>query len=87
MRVSFFKVKKLFGSFDYEFNIDSDESVFLLTGPNGYGKTTILNILSELSKRNFYYFYILPFQEIHIGFDSNTKILITSEAVAAETET
>ena len=60
MRISVFCVKGLFGEFDYEFNIKPDQNIFLLTGPNGYGKTTILRIVKELSRKNLYFFYLLP---------------------------
>lgn len=53
MRLSRLTVKQLFGVFSYDFSIKDDQEIALLTGPNGYGKTTLLNILSELSQANF----------------------------------
>ena len=38
-------IKKLFGLFDYHIKFDTVENITILTGPNGYGKTTILNII------------------------------------------
>ena len=49
----------------------------LLTGPNGYGKTTLLKILYYLKEGQWYYFYKLPFEEIMIEFDNGTKFKIT----------
>lgn len=42
-----FSVTGLFGLYDYDlrFPVDEDEKITFLTGPNGYGKTTILNII------------------------------------------
>lgn len=82
MKIQSFKIKCLFDFFNYDFNIDSEQDVFLLTGPNGYGKTTILTILSELSRGNFYYFYILPFEKIEISFDSDDVIEIQTTLIA-----
>lgn len=76
MRLLSFGVKKLFGSFCYNFDVPPGRDIFLLTGPNGYGKTTILTILDELAKRNLYYFYMLPFEQIDLKFDTGDSILI-----------
>lgn len=84
MRISFFSVKGLYGDFDYEFNIKSGQHIFLLTGPNGYGKTTILNIIKELSVKNLYFFYSLPFREICLGFEEDNKIFIYSKDLPDE---
>ena len=48
----------------------------LLTGPNGYGKTTLLKILYYLKEGQWYYFYKLPFEELVIEFDNDTKFKI-----------
>ncbi len=76
MRLLSFGVNKLFGSFCYKFDVLPDRDIFLLTGPNGYGKTTILTILDELAKRNLYYFYMLPFEQISLKFDTGDSIFI-----------
>lgn len=76
MRLLSFGVNKLFGSFCYNFDVPPDRDIFLLTGPNGYGKTTILTILNELANRNLYYFYMLPFEQIYLKFDTGDSILI-----------
>lgn len=87
MRLRSFEVKRLFGTFDYKFEIDVDQTIFLLTGPNGYGKTTILKIISELVSGNFYYFYSLPFQMVDLCFDSGEQIVITSKKDSSQSET
>ena len=52
--------------------------MIVVTGPNGYGKTTSLRILHELSRRNYYFFYQLPFDEIQVEFDSDQYLMVTS---------
>ncbi len=84
MRISVFCVKGLFGEFDYEFNIKPDQNIFLLTGPNGYGKTTILRIVKELSRKNLYFFYLLPFKEIRIEFENDDELSIISEELSGK---
>ena len=69
-------IEKLFGNYDYNIKIPQGENVSILTGPNGYGKTTILNILGHLLNCEFWYFYFLEFKRIVISFDSNKYIEI-----------
>lgn len=78
MNLSHFSIKGLFHIFDYEFTIPEEKQVFLITGPNGYGKTTILSILSSLHKRDLFYFYALPFDEISLDFDGSISVYIKS---------
>ena len=40
------QITKLFGRFDYELSF-SNEGIMIITGPNGYGKSTILRIINN----------------------------------------
>lgn len=55
------RLTKLFGLYDYDIKFGEEPPVKLLTGPNGYGKTTILMAVDHLYKGNFWYFHFLPF--------------------------
>jgi len=63
--IDYLKIEKLFGTFNYEVTMNS-EGVTILTGPNGYGKTTILKIIDAISKNNLIFFQQLKFDLIHI---------------------
>ena len=43
------EIKKLFDQFDYNIELNP-EGITILTGPNGYGKTTILRIIHAFSR-------------------------------------
>ena len=51
----------------------------ILTGPNGYGKTTILKIISSLNVADLYYFYTLKFDSIRVRFNDDSVLVIKSE--------
>lgn len=73
--ISCLKIKKLFNRFDYTIELQRN-TITILTGPNGFGKSTILKIISALSSTNVLFFYKLDFQEIIVTFDDNTTFSI-----------
>ena len=58
--------KGLFGLYDYDIPFSEEPAVKILTGPNGYGKTTLLLAISHLYKGDFWYFHFLDFQELTV---------------------
>lgn len=78
MQISRLKIYKLFGVFSYniDFNGDIDSPLTIITGPNGYGKTTICKIINSLSSRNLYALYALKFQKIEVTFDDQSNLVI-----------
>ena len=78
MRIKSYSIEKLFNTFSYTFSFEERGDV---TGPNGYGKTTSLRILHELARKNYYYFYQLPFDEIDVEFENDQYIMITSSKI------
>lgn len=85
MKLTHLSVTGLFHTFNYKFSVPEDNQAFLITGPNGYGKTTILTILDSLYKRDLFYFYSLPFEEINLEFDLGVSILLTSSEQKKDT--
>lgn len=67
-------IKKLFGLFDYHIKFDTVENITILTGPNGYGKTTILNIIYHFFNRNSEYFQKLNFAFITFYFQNQKTV-------------
>ena len=69
------KIEKLFDIFDYNLEF-KEEGITILTGPNGYGKTTILKILDALATQNGFFFVRLLFEKIVLRLsDGNTITL------------
>lgn len=73
------KIKKLFGLFDYHITLDITENITILTGPNGYGKTTILNIIYHFFNQQFFYFQKLNFESIDFEFSENKRMELTKK--------
>ena len=78
-------IKGLFGHFNYEIplygldnadGIPMSSGVTILTGPNGYGKTTILRMLEAISKGDSGFFANLKFEELSVRFEEKTDELV-----------
>ena len=87
MKINRLIIKKLFGTFNYDINLNTDQksNMTIITGPNGYGKTTILRILNSLNTSNLYTLYSLKFEKVDIEFDDDTHLAIT-KSIQNETE-
>lgn len=69
------EIKELFCRFDYTFHT-KDGGVTIVTGPNGYGKSTILQIIDAISNKKINFFYTLEFKSIKCSFDNNNSVEI-----------
>lgn len=67
-----FLVKKLFGLFDNEIVFNKDGST-ILVGPNGCGKTTMLNMIKFIFVKNHYRLFEYEFE--YIEFTINGQII------------
>lgn len=70
---------KLFGRFDYEI-IFKPSGVTIITGPNGYGKSTILRCIEALSEGDLYFFSRLDFEKIDIVLNEVEKNITISKS-------
>lgn len=77
MKINSIKIENLFEIFNYDISFKPGENVLIITGPNGYGKTMILNIIFNLFNRKFLFFQKLVFDKITLYLDENTKIIIS----------
>ncbi|HBL06752.1 MAG TPA: hypothetical protein DDZ33_07505, partial [Clostridium sp.] len=83
-------IKKLFGRFDYKVKLNN-EGLTIITGPNGYGKSTILKCIDALSREldGLIFFNKLDFESLVVEFDNNiieiqkndTELLINNISV------
>lgn len=79
------KIEKLFGIYDYDIRLNAENAVTVITGPNGYGKTTILKIMYHLIRCDFWYFYLVFFSRIDVTFTGG-KVITIKKTTIEDTE-
>lgn len=75
-------IKKLFGRFSYDFDMGdmTGAGLIILTGPNGFGKTTILKAINAVSSSDLSFFADLMFESFEIVRDDiGEKIVIEKQ--------
>lgn len=72
------KIEKLFDIFDYDIEFKK-EGITILTGPNGYGKTTVLKILDALATQNGFFFIRLLFKKIVLRLSNGNTITLDKQ--------
>jgi predicted ATP-binding protein involved in virulence len=77
MKLQSLSIRRLFGQFDYDLSFNQEDGITILTGPNGYGKTTILNIIHGLFMANFGFFQALNFESISFVFSENRCLILS----------
>ena len=70
------EIVNLFEIFNYHVEYPKSENVLIITGPNGFGKTQILNIIFNLFNRRFSFFQTLVFDKITVNLTQNRRIVI-----------
>lgn len=76
MKITQIKIKKLFGLYDHKIKLNSDERITIIYGPNGVGKTIILQMLRSIFNTKFDIFYKIPFEEFSIEFDNGDVLFL-----------
>ena len=70
------KFTKLFGRFDYDIELKKD-GITIITGPNGYGKSTILRCIDSIKNEidGLIYFSGLDFEKIEFYTDDGNTVI------------
>ena len=66
------EIKNLFGRFNYTLDFEG-KNIVILTGPNGFGKLTILQIIDAIANDRIFYLLKIEFKEIRFYFVCNNK--------------
>jgi len=79
MRIRSIAVKKLFGMFDHAIPLNREEKITIVYGPNGYGKTYILNTMHALFNGVFEDIKEVPFLEFNVELDDGGSVIVTRQ--------
>lgn len=83
MMITHLKIKGLFNLYSYDIDFCNNPNILILTGPNGFGKTTILQIINHFCTGRLWYFYYLPFEQIDLTFSGNIMFSIKKLSTVA----
>lgn len=76
MQIERIEIMKLFGMFDHDIKLKISDRITIIHGPNGVGKTTILQLIKDIFSRKFYAIKPVPFFKVLITFTDKRKLEI-----------
>ena len=82
-------IEGLYGLYDYtlDFTNGDDKRLTIITGPNGYGKTTNLQLIYALFHKDTDLFYTIPFQRLTFSIDDYViRVIQTRSSVQPDVE-
>ncbi|HEY0135449.1 MAG TPA: AAA family ATPase [Nannocystis sp.] len=85
-RIKRIEVVGLFGLYDHVIDLNLEDRVTILHGPNGVGKTVLLHMVRSILGSDFEKLAQIPFQRFRVDFTSGEPIDIHVEHKALEME-
>jgi energy-coupling factor transporter ATP-binding protein EcfA2 len=76
MRLSKIGVTGLFHKYNHSIPLNLDDRITIIHGLNGYGKTTLLELLNGILNESYEILEEVPFHILQLDFDDNSKIKI-----------
>ncbi len=68
MRIKQISVRKLFGVFDHTIPLNQEDRITIIHGPNGYGKTVLLQMVDGFFNEEYAILHNTPFDELRLDF-------------------
>jgi len=79
MRITKIKVQGLYRQHNYEILFNEDQNIKIIHAPNGYGKTTLLKLISDIINCKLFEMSIIPFEHFIIEFSEAVTIKVIKE--------
>ena len=76
MRLKRVSVKRLFGLFDHTVPMDLSERVTIVHSPNGFGKTSLLQMIQSFFAGDYFALRKIVFRDFELEFDSGKTLSI-----------
>jgi len=70
------EIKKLFGMFNHKIELNQEENITIIHGPNGYGKTTILKLINDIFNFQLLELLKIYFDSLTLEFADDSKVTI-----------
>ena len=87
MNITGIKVRGLFNQFDYDIDIGTDGPITIIYGFNGYGKTTILELIYNILYLNFDEVCYKQFKVFQLEFDDGDRLKISRKVEPTDSVT
>lgn len=84
MRIKHISVKNLFGIFNHDIPLNSDDRITIIYGPNGFGKTFTLRLVNELFNPGYGDFYRIPFDTVNVVFEDGSAVSVVKHETGGE---
>ncbi len=84
MKIKEIEIRSLFGYFDHKIPLKEDDRITIIHGPNGVGKTTVLQLISDLFKRQFFSLFVTPFDDIVVRFNPKGSLTVIRSKVGTK---
>lgn len=79
LRLELIEVDGLFGIYDHHIELNLDNRVTLLHGPNGIGKTAVLRMVDAFLRNHLFHFQKIPFSRFFLKFHDGSSIEMKKE--------
>ncbi|MGB0383462.1 MAG: AAA family ATPase [Ardenticatenaceae bacterium] len=76
MRITEISATSLFDIFNHTIALNVDDGITIIHGPNGYGKSIMLRVLSGLFNRRYAVLHDIPFQKFQVRFDDESLVWV-----------
>jgi predicted ATP-binding protein involved in virulence len=79
-------IKNLFGNLTYRIPLKTESSATIIHAPNGFGKTTIFNLVLSLLKGRFGELFRVRFESLTLEFDGGRRLVVGQVLHAVDPE-
>lgn len=86
MKINKISIKSLFGIFDHEIPLNTQEHITIIHGPNGFGKTILLTLVNAIFNSQYQELRKIPFRELSIHFDNKSSLSFKKDTPTQEEE-
>ena len=81
MRVKRVSIKGLFGLFNHDIPLNTEDRITIIHGPNGVGKTTVLKLVIAIFSMQFHVLRSVPYEFITIYFSDGSSLTVQPKLV------